>query len=179
MHGLGGKLWFCFFVFCSQNAIILHCMHSCYSVLFSSPSPSLVISYATVATVMCSGEGGAAAQRAEALLQEMYQLYQSGRYDSLRPTTGVFNAVIKAWANCSNREQIAPVRAEQILNWMQTLTKDLSNDVQPDKFTFNTTMHAYARSGNVEAAEKAQQLLSTMHKMYLDGNVLAKPDTIS
>lgn len=106
----------------------------------------------------------------------MYRLYQSGKYDSLRPTTGVFNAVIKAWAN--SRETIAPVRAEQILDWMQTLTKDLL-DVQPDKFTFNTTMHAYARSGGIEAAEKAQQLLSTMHKMYREGNVPAKPDTIS
>lgn len=104
----------------------------------------------------------------------MYRLYQSGKYDGLRPTTGVFNAVIKAWAN--SREVIAPVRAEQILDWMQTL-KDL--DVHPDKFTLNTTMHAYARAGGVEAAEKAQQLLSRMHNMYLEGNILTKPDTIS
>jgi hypothetical protein len=33
-----------------------------------------------------SGEGGAAAQRAEALLQQMHELYQSGGHDSLRPT---------------------------------------------------------------------------------------------
>lgn len=121
-----------------------------------------------------SGEGGAAAQRAEALLQEMYNLYRSGGHDSLRPSTGVFNAVIKAWAN--SREKIAPTRAEQILDWMETL-KDL--DVQPDKFTLNTTMHAYARAGGPEASKKAQALLAKMHTLYRNGNVLAKPDTIS
>lgn len=104
----------------------------------------------------------------------MNQLYQSGGHETLRPTTGVFNAVIKAWAN--SREKIAPARAEQILDWMQTL-KDL--DVQPDKFTLNTTMHAYARAGGPDAAKKAQSLLTKMHDMYRDGNVLAKPDTIS
>jgi hypothetical protein len=104
----------------------------------------------------------------------MYELYKSGgHYDTLKPTTGVFNAVIKAWAN--SREKIAPVRAEQILDWMQTL--DL--DVQPDKFTLNTTMHAYARAGGPESASKAQELLAKMHDMYREGNILAKPDTIS
>jgi len=103
----------------------------------------------------------------------MYEHYKAGEQDSLRPTTGVFNAVIKAWAN--SKEKIAPIRAEQILDWMQTL--DL--DVQPDKFTLNTTMHAYARTGGSEASKKAQELLSRMHAMYRDGNLLAKPDTIS
>jgi hypothetical protein len=121
-----------------------------------------------------SGEGGAAAQRAEKLLQQMYELYKSGgQNESLRPTTGVFNAVIKAWAN--SREKIAPVRAEQILDWMQAL--DL--DVQPDKFTLNTTMHAFARAGGADASTKAQELLAKMHDMYRAGNLLAKPDTIS
>jgi len=42
-----------------------------------------------------SGEGGRAAQRAESLLQQMYELFRSGKYETLRPTTGIFNAVIK------------------------------------------------------------------------------------
>jgi hypothetical protein len=63
----------------------------------------------------------------------MNQLYQAGGHEALRPTTGIFNAVINAHAR--SREKIAPVRAEQILNWMQNL-KDI--DVQPDKYTFNT-----------------------------------------
>ena len=83
-------------------------------------------------------------------------------------------AVINSWAQ--SREKIAPVRAEQILNWMQNL-RDL--DVQPDKYTFNTVIHSYAKAGGTEAAAKAQELLTKMHKIYQEGNVLAKPDTIT
>jgi hypothetical protein len=46
----------------------------------------LVFNDNTVDAWARSGEGGAAAQRAEALLQQMHELYQSGGHDSLRPT---------------------------------------------------------------------------------------------
>jgi pentatricopeptide repeat protein len=59
---------------------------------------------------------------------------------------------------------------------MQNL-RDL--DIQPDKYTFNTVIHSYAKAGGIDAAVKAQELLARMHKMYQDGNVLAKPDTIT
>lgn len=45
-----------------------------------------------------SGKGGAASQRAEALLQQMYNMYKKGDNPALKPTTGIFNAVINAWA---------------------------------------------------------------------------------
>lgn len=87
-----------------------------------------------------SGEGGAAATRAEAILQHMNQLYQSGGHDTVKPTTGIFNAVINAWAR--SREKIAPVRAEQILEWMEKLHRNGNLDIKPDKYTFNTGKHA-------------------------------------
>jgi hypothetical protein len=83
-----------------------------------------------------SGEGGAAATRAEVILQHMNQMYQKGGHDNLKPTTGIFNAVINAWAR--SREKIAPVRAEQILEWMEKLHRNGNIDVKPDKYTFNT-----------------------------------------
>lgn len=121
-----------------------------------------------------SGERGAAANRAEALLHHMNSLYQSGEHDKLKPTTGIFNAVINAWAR--SREKIAPVRAEQILSWMENF-RDL--DIQPDKYTYNTVIHAWAKAGGTEAATKAQQLLSSMDKKFQEGNIMAKPDTIT
>ncbi len=42
-----------------------------------------------------------------------------------------------------------------------------------------TVIHAYAKSGGVGAAKKAQELLNRMHVMYQKGNELAKPDTIT
>jgi hypothetical protein len=59
---------------------------------------------------------------------------------------------------------------------MDTL-KDL--DVRPDKYTFNTVIHAYSKTGGKEAATKAQDLLLRMQKMHKEGNVLAKADTIT
>jgi hypothetical protein len=55
-----------------------------------------------------SGKGGVAAQRAEALLQQMYKMYQQGGNPSLKPTTGIFNAVINAWAR-----SLEPVRLDR------------------------------------------------------------------
>jgi hypothetical protein len=123
-----------------------------------------------------SGEGVTAAQRAEEILQQMNEIYQTTGQDSLRPTTGIFNAVINAWAR--SRQEMAPSRAEEILRWMQTLHES-NPTIQPDKYTFNTVIHAYAKSGGTAAATKAQELLTTMHQMYNDGNIMAKPDTIT
>jgi hypothetical protein len=81
-----------------------------------------------------SGEGGSAAQRAEAILHNMHQLYQTTGQENLRPTTGIFNAVINAWAR--SREKVAPVRAEQILQWMEKLHQTGIPSIQPDKYTF-------------------------------------------
>lgn len=151
-----------------------------------------------------SGEGVSAAQRAEAILQHMHQQYQATGFENLRPTTGIFNAVINAWAR--SKEKIAPNRAEQILKWMDNLHRT-NPSIRPDKYTFNTgrltaddehstsndasipnstisisflaVIHAYAKSGGPAAAKKAQQLLNSMHRMYQQGNLLAKPDTIT
>ena len=121
-----------------------------------------------------SGELGAAANRAEDLLHHMNALYQTGEHSKLKPTTGIFNAVINAWAR--SREKIAPVRAEQILSWMENYP---DTDIRPDKYTYNTVIHAWAKAGGTEAAVKAQQLLSMMDKKYREGNMMAKPDTIT
>lgn len=85
----------------------------------------------------------------------------------------------QAWAR--SREKIAPARAEQILAWMEKLrdqgTEDL--DISPDKYTFNTVIHAYAKSGAKESAAKAHRILDNMNQMYREGNSSVKPDTIT
>ena len=124
-----------------------------------------------------SGEGEKAAQRAEAILQHMYNVYQSGIFDSLKPTTGIFNAVINSWARSNSK--IAPLRAEQILVWMEELHSSGNLDVKPDKYTYNTVIHAWAKSGGKEAAARAQKILDNMQTMYREGNSFAKPDAIT
>lgn len=52
-------------------------------------------------------------------------------------------------------------------------------DITPDKYTFNTVIHAYAKSGAKEAATKAHRILDNMNQMYRAGNSSVKPDTIT
>ena len=52
-------------------------------------------------------------------------------------------------------------------------------DISPDKYTFNTVIHAYAKSGVKEAATKAHKILDNMNQMYREGNSSVKPDTIT
>lgn len=52
-------------------------------------------------------------------------------------------------------------------------------DISPDKYTFNTVIHAYAKSGAKEAATKAHRILDNMIQMYREGNSSVKPDTIT
>ena len=68
------------------------------------------------------------------------------------------------------------MRAEQILSWMEN-SQDLN--IQPDKYTYNTVLHCYAKAGGPEAATKAQQLLASMERKHQEGNSMAKPDTIT
>jgi hypothetical protein len=133
----------------------------------------------------------------------MHALYLRTGHEHLRPTTGIFNAVINAWAR--SKEAIAPSRAEQILDWMDKLRQtNPAIQIRPDKFTYNTgkfnggmlasfrlnhgllilrlpmlVIHAYAKSGGAAAASKAQELLARMHTMNEAGNHYAKPDTIT
>ena len=39
----------------------------------------------------------------------------------------------------------AAIRAEQILHWMTKLCNDGNEDVKPDRYTYNTCIHAYAK----------------------------------
>jgi hypothetical protein len=142
---------------------------------FISSSHSLTVFpfvFDTVDAWARSGKGAAAAQHAESLLLLMNKLYTAGGHDALRPTTGIFNAVINTWANSD--EKLAPRRAEQMLIWMHRLRY-----VKPDKYLCDTVIRAWAKRGGIDAAFNAQKLLTRMNEMYQEGNLLAKPDTVS
>jgi len=126
-----------------------------------------------------SGDGAKAAHHAEAILQHMNQMYQANpsRNASLKPATEIFNAVLNSWAR--SKERMAAARAEQILNWMDSLYMRGNLDVQPDKYSYNTVIHAYAKRGGKDSAAKAQRLLDNMYRIYKEGNIAAKPDTVT
>lgn len=86
-----------------------------------------------------------------------------------------FNAVLDAWARSSDR--VAPRRAEQILEHMDTLYMSGNTGVKPDRYTYNTLINVWAKSTERGAAARAENVLSVMEKRFRDGDQDLKPNT--
>eukprot|EP00804_Cyclotella_cryptica_P003647 CCRYP_002212-RE/>CCRYP_002212-RE protein AED:0.30 eAED:0.30 QI:0/0.66/0.57/1/0.5/0.28/7/1782/683 len=121
------------------------------------------------------------AQRAEELLLEMETMYASRRQDSLRPDVVSYSAVIHAYARAASRgNEWCAEKAMQILEKLERNVRKSSEDgrkcVQPNKRTYASVIHAFARVGKAGAADA---ILSKMKKLSTeeDGEGL-KPDTI-
>ena len=52
-------------------------------------------------------------------------------------------------------------------------------NMEPDKVSCTSILLAWAKSGEADAGEKAEQLLERMDEMYKRGNVEIKPDTVT
>jgi len=108
------------------------------------------------------------ARKAEEILERMEQSYASGD-QYCKPDIVSYNAVIDAYAK-SSREDAAE-HAEQILRRMGHLYKEGRVDIRPNTRSFNTVINAWAKSGRGdEAADKAQNLLDMMTRLYEEGN---------
>ena len=121
----------------------------------------------------------------------------------LAPTTKTYNAVLAAWAK-SDIKEAAP-RAEALLHKMlASVIPPISNEdaegegeeedsvgkaaaislvPPPDRYSFNITIGAYARSFDNGAAEKGEDLFDMMYELYHSGRlgeeIKPKADTYS
>lgn len=107
-------------------------------------------------------------ERAESLLNEMYELYAHGNFET-KPTMRTYCVVLSAWS--SSRSPEAGERGEKLLNLM----KDLANSGEidaPDIVAYNTVLDCWVKSEK-GCAEKARSFLE---KMVQDGVI---PDVYS
>lgn len=70
------------------------------------------------------------------------------------------------------------VRAELLLNKMQSLHNDGNENVSPDSFSFASVLNALANSAGDGSAERAEKILQMQEQLYKDGNEKVKPNTI-
>lgn len=162
------------------------------------------------------------AERAEALLDEAYQVYVKGNR-RMMPSTDICTTVIAAWAqsrapnkveraqavmskmndwnglesalnlrpgiethnallNCiansthnhDSRGQAPALQADQMLQQMKAANREDASNVRPNRNSYTTVMHAWARIGRVEKAQAIfRDMLSDYHE---NGNESAKPD---
>lgn len=134
-----------------------------------------------------SNGGRAAAERAEALLDEMESKSLAGDAE-LRLKTRSFNAALLAWKNSNDSE--APYRAEALLRRMNDKYKSGDEDCRPDQVTLNTIIACWAKVSalgssdiarhNCTAAERAEAILTFMEMMFYKYGVDSmKPDSYS
>ena len=106
-----------------------------------------------------SGEGDAAAERSEQILQAMQE-------HGLSPNLSSFKAVLMAWRHATDCSY-APFRAQRILEWMIQLYSTGENDYSfPDADCFDICLQTWSRSGHPEAPQRAEELLVTMERLY-------------
>mmetsp|Transcript_36714 Transcript_36714/g.80288 ORF Transcript_36714/g.80288 Transcript_36714/m.80288 type:complete len:946 (+) Transcript_36714:133-2970(+) len=158
-----------------------------------------------------SGEGVVGNGNANILKNEVVDEWDEEEQDTigsnspLAPTTKTYNAVLAAWAK-SDIKEAAP-RAEALLHKMlasviapisdedaegegggeveDSVGKTGANSLvpPPDRYSFNITIGAYARSFDNGAAEKGEDLFDMMYELYHSGrlgeDIKPKADTYS
>eukprot|EP00814_Leptocylindrus_danicus_P015987 CAMPEP_0116026082 /NCGR_PEP_ID=MMETSP0321-20121206/13575_1 /TAXON_ID=163516 /ORGANISM="Leptocylindrus danicus var. danicus, Strain B650" /LENGTH=651 /DNA_ID=CAMNT_0003498685 /DNA_START=121 /DNA_END=2074 /DNA_ORIENTATION=- len=102
-----------------------------------------------------------AAERAEALLRRMEEMYASGN-KSVKPDTVSYTTVIDAWSKSGNKA-VAGERADALLKSMDDMFLSGNEDVKPNVFTFTACLNAFAASND---PARAEALFERMHRMF-------------
>jgi PPR repeat len=141
--------------------------------LYAKPT---TLFYNAVIDAQARSNGGLeAAERAEALLQEMEVRGRVGDSE-LGLTTRSFNAAILAWKNSNAPD--APERAEALLKKMNAKYKAGDEKCRPDRVTVNSIIGVWAKSSQKGAAVRAEQFLQFMEDLHKSGDPI-KPDRYS
>jgi pentatricopeptide repeat protein len=105
---------------------------------------------------------GAAAYRAERILDAMEEMYQSGYNTFAKPNTITYNTVISAWARSGDPNAFR--HGERLLERMHALQDAGDDAVAPDARSYTALMKAVARSSSdpAQAAYMAEEILQRM-----------------
>jgi len=108
----------------------------------------------------------------EELLKRLVDERKAGNIMAVASTT-VYNALIDVWAR-SGEDNVAAVRAEQILLEMQSAYATGETSIQPDLTSFKIVLRAWSKAGN---AQRAQRILEWMMELCeTEENDGAQPD---
>lgn len=114
--------------------------------------------------------------RAEQVFEKLKERYESIKSEDIRPNTGAYNKLIKAWMKSGSRK--APQKAEALLKEMMSLYNDDGNEfVKPNRKTWVQVMKTYGEVHTVESVEKITELLQQMARWFRMGHEECQPDT--
>jgi pentatricopeptide repeat protein len=116
-----------------------------------------VRSYSTVMDALARNGKVESAEQAEALLAELHDAYYETDDWAMQPNLITYNTVLTAWAKAAagagSCSEMAAEHCVRILEYMP---------VAPDTISYNTVLHAVARSGWEDSGERAEGLLRSM-----------------
>jgi hypothetical protein len=93
----------------------------------------------------------------------------------LEPKLSSFSLSITAFANTGQ-----PDKSMEIIQWMLSSFKSKDSLIPaPNRTCFNGLLHAWAKSGQKDAGEKAEQVLEWMQQLHETENLDTQPDEIS
>jgi len=114
------------------------------------------------------------AREAESFLDSLEDAEQD---EAIVPSLTIYNTVLNAWANSSQRN--APKKADALLTRMKVLSSSGKNSsIEPDPISISTVISCHARSKTRQGAERGEQMLDEALAMYSEGNPRVKPDSI-
>jgi hypothetical protein len=116
------------------------------------------------------------AERAEQILSEMETLYLSSDDEDLRPNESSYNACIKAHVKNGSSSNRNSNGADSVNNAEAILNRMAAANVTPNRRSYNLLLYALANSSFVDAAERADSILSKMLAAYRQGDENVKPD---
>jgi len=94
----------------------------------------------------------------------MINLYKQGRNDELKPTANSFNELLQAWAWSGDIN--AAVNCEAIFNVMMSRYENGDIECRPNGQSYDAYIDAVGRCGEEGSAKQADELLSTIERLY-------------
>ena len=134
------------------------------------------ISYTAMIAVLAQTGTVAAAQQAEAMLDELEQLWNLTNHDpDYLPNAKTFASVLNAWAKSGSPNAVGV--ADRILHRMEDLyNRTGSDELKPNLIVFTQMFPILSNCGDSRAATRAKELLQKMHDLYLAGYQDVRPD---
>lgn len=109
-----------------------------------------------------------AAQRAQATVDRMMQLYAKG-LGHVRPTRPVFDVLIQAWSR--SKEKNAAQNAEKIFHWMENQYNQGGDTlVRPNEITLCAVLNAWANQAENGGAARALQIWEHTNSVATQGD---------
>jgi pentatricopeptide repeat protein len=121
-----------------------------------------IISFNTVVRAWAKTSHPQSAKRAEAVLQKLSKLHETGLLLDLQPDRITFNTIIHAYAKLG-----ATNDADRVLRLLETMHRTTNEEkYQPDVVSYSTMLNAWANSNKQGAANHAEQVLLRMHEAH-------------